>query len=287
MNCTLLENANLAQYCSMKTGGNAKYVALPKNEEELIYAISFFRQRNEKYVVVGNCSNLLFTDDGFDGGVIILTAMRGISFKDGIITANCGESLSALAKCALDNGVTGMEFCYGIPGTVGGAIYMNAGAYGGEICQCFIKGRFLDESLNIVTLSNEELDFSYRNSLLQRKNLLFLSGEFKGENGDKSAIRAKMDELMAARKSKQPLEYPSCGSTFKRPPNNFAGALIEQCGLKGYTIGGAQVSEKHAGFVINIGNATSADVLNLMDYVTATVLEKTGVKLEPEIRVIR
>ncbi len=287
MNCTLFENASLAPYCSMKTGGNAKYIVLPKTEEELISAITYFRNNNEKYVVVGNCSNLLFTDEGFDGGVIVLTAMRGISFKDGIINANCGESLSALAKCALDNSVTGMEFCYGIPGTIGGAVYMNAGAYGGEICQCFIKGRFLDENLNVVTLSNEELEFSYRNSLLQRKNLLFLSGEFKGALGDKTEIRNKMDELMTARKSKQPLEYPSCGSTFKRPPNNFAGALIEQCGLKGYTIGGAKVSEKHAGFVINSGGATSEDVLKLMDYVTDVVFEKTGVKLEPEIRVIR
>ncbi len=286
MSFTVLENRSLAPYCSMKTGGNAKYVVLPQSSQELIAAIRHYKDSGEKYIVVGNCSNLIFSDDGFDGAVILLTSMKGVSIDNGVITANCGESLSSLARTAMENEIAGFEFCYGIPGTVGGAVYMNAGAYGGEICQRFIEGVFLDNELNEVTLSCDKMDFSYRHSILQENGYIMLSASFKGEQGEKNAIKTKMDELMSARKAKQPLEFPNCGSTFKRPEGHFAGALIEQCGLKGYSIGGAQVSEKHAGFIINAGGATSADVLALMNSVKEIVLEKTGVLLEPEIRVI-
>ena len=286
MSFSFNENISLAPYCSMKVGGNAKYLALPKNEAELTEAIVFFREKGERIIVVGNCSNLIFPDQGFDGAVIITTAMRGISIEDGIITAYCGETLSTLARFACENSLSGLEFCYGIPGTIGGGVYMNAGAYGGELSDRFISGVFLDENLNRTVITAEEMGFGYRQSRMNKENLVLISASFSGIDGDKAQIKAKMDELMATRKAKQPLEFPSCGSAFKRPAGHFAGALIEQCGLKGYTIGGAQVSEKHAGFVINRGNATATDVLTLMKNVTDIVLEKTGVLLEPEIRVI-
>lgn len=286
MSFSFNENISLAPYCSMKVGGNAKYLALPKNEAELTEAIVFFREKGERIIVVGNCSNLIFPDQGFDGAVIITTAMRGISIEDGIITAYCGETLSTLARFACENSLSGLEFCYGIPGTIGGGVYMNAGAYGGELSDRFISGVFLDENLNRTVITAEEMGFGYRQSRMNKENLVLISASFSGIDGDKAQIKAKMDELMATRKAKQPLEFPSCGSAFKRPTGHFAGALIEQCGLKGYTIGGAQVSEKHAGFVINRGNATATDVLALMKNVTDIVLKKTGVLLEPEIRVI-
>ncbi|MBE6692327.1 MAG: UDP-N-acetylmuramate dehydrogenase [Ruminococcaceae bacterium] len=287
MSFSLYENAPLAPYCSMKVGGNAKYLVLPKNEAELLEAMGSFCAKGEKYIVVGNCSNLIFPDEGYDGAVIITTSMRGISINDGIITAYCGETLSTLARFACENSLSGLEFCYGIPGTVGGGIYMNAGAYGGELSDRFIKGTFLNERLEKVTLSAQELDFGYRKSRLEKEGLILISADFSGISGDKAEIRAKMDELMATRKAKQPLEFPSCGSAFKRPEGHFAGALIEQCGLKGFSVGGAQVSEKHAGFIINRNNATATDVLDLMEKVKEIVLDKTGITLEPEIRVIR
>lgn len=287
MNFNCKENIPLAPYCSMKVGGSAKYLALPKSEEELICAITHYRKTGEKYIVVGNCSNLIFPDSGYDGAVIVTSEIRGIVCENGVITALCGDTLSSLARVAMNNSLLGLEFCYGIPGTVGGAVFMNAGAYGGEISEHFIRGRFLSRDNSVVTLCRDELEFGYRKSRLAREELILLSAEFTAENGVKEEIRAKMDELMQKRKSKQPLEYPSCGSAFKRPEGHFAGALIEQCGLKGYSIGGARVSEKHAGFIINGGNATADDVIRLLEYVSDTVFENTGVSLEPEIRVIK
>lgn len=287
MNFNCKENIPLAPYCSMKVGGSAKHLALPKSEAELICAITHYRKTGEKYIVVGNCSNLIFPDSGYDGAVIVTSEIRNIVCENGIITALCGDTLSSLARVAMNNSLSGLEFCYGIPGTVGGAVFMNAGAYGGEISEHFIRGRFLSRDNSVVTLCRDELEFGYRKSRLAREELILLSAEFTAENGVKEEIRAKMDELMQKRKSKQPLEYPSCGSAFKRPEGHFAGALIEQCGLKGYSIGGARVSEKHAGFIINGGNATADDVIRLLEYVSDTVFENTGVRLEPEIRVIK
>ena len=270
----------------MKVGGNAKYIALPKTDSELTEAINGCRAKGEKYIVVGNCSNLIFPDSGFDGTVIITSGVRGLALDGNKITATCGETLSSLARFACDKSLTGLEFCYGIPGTVGGAVFMNAGAYGGEIAQRLVKCELLDENGNIFTADNPFMTFGYRKSILEDKNIILLSATFECETGDKSEIRARMDELMAKRKTSQPLEYPSCGSAFKRPAGHYAGALIEQCGLKGYSIGGAKVSEKHAGFIINSGNATAGDVIDLLKYVSDFVFEKTGVRLEPEIRVI-
>ena len=283
---TLSENINLAPYCSMKAGGNAKYFVEPKTEAELLYALKYFKAIGERYIVVGKCSNLLFPDSGFDGAVISACSMKGMSVENGIVTAMCGETLSSLATTACENSITGFEFCYGIPGSVGGGVYMNAGAYGGELSNIFVSGRFINESLEIATLTKEEMDFGYRKSRMAFEGLILISASFKGEEGNKDEIRSLMDELMAKRKRTQPLEYPSCGSAFKRPVGNFAGALIEQCGLKGTSVGGAEVSEKHAGFIINKNNAPATDVINLLNLVSDTVFEKTGVRLEPEIRII-
>ncbi len=286
MNFTYTENTELAPFCSMKAGGKAKYLVLPKSVTELTSALRYFRERDEKHIVVGNCSNLLFPDEGYDGAVIITSGIRGSVCENGIITAYCGETLSTLARVACENSLTGLEFCYGIPGTVGGGVYMNAGAYGGEISQHFVSGKFLNASNEIIELSCNDMEFGYRQSRLNREELILLSASFAAGPGNKAEIRAKMDELMAKRKSSQPLEYPSCGSAFKRPAGHYAGALIEQCGLKGLSVGGAQVSTKHAGFIINTGNASATDVISLLKLVSDTVFEKTGVRLEPEIRVI-
>ena len=282
----LLENVNLAPICSMKAGGNARFLAEPKSESELVDALRFFKEQNIKYIVVGKCSNLIFPDGTFDGAVILTEGIKGLSIEGDIITANCGETLSALATFACENAITGFEFSHGIPGCVGGGVFMNAGAYGGEISQIFISGRFIDKDLNIVTLSSDEMQFGYRKSVMVDNELILVSAQFKGADGSKNEILMKMNELMAKRRASQPLQYPSCGSAFKRPTGYYAGALIEQCGLKGHSIGGAQVSEKHAGFVINKGGATATDVINLLSYVSDKVFEETGVRLEPEIRII-
>lgn len=287
MNFLIEENRNLAPYCSMKAGGNAKYLVQPKSVSELCEAVAYFRSRDEKYIVVGNCSNLLFPDSGYDGAVIITCGIRGISYENGVITARCGDSLSSLARVACENSRAGLEFCYGIPGTVGGGVYMNAGAYGGELSQYFIRGSFIDKNGEIVVIENNDMDFGYRHSRLNYEELILLSAEFSSVEGDRDAVRARMEELMAKRKASQPLEYPSCGSAFKRPAGHYAGALIEQCGLKGTSVGGAQVSVKHAGFVINTGNATATDVTELLSLVSDTVFNETGVRLEPEIRIIK
>lgn len=286
MNLHISENVSLAPKCSMRAGGSTKYLVSPKTVSELTEAVKYFEENKEKYIVVGNCSNLIFPDGTYDGAVIITTELRGIALENGIITALCGETLSSLARFACENSLSGLEFCYGIPGTVGGAVFMNAGAYGGEISQRFISGEFLDEDLKIITLTAEEMKFSYRKSIMSGRKLILLSASFSAVLSDKGEIRAKMDELMASRKAKQPLDFPSCGSAFKRPEGYFAGALIEQCGLKGFSIGGAKVSEKHAGFIINSGNATATDVIKLLKTVSDIVFAKTGVRLEPEIRVI-
>ncbi len=286
MSYKLTENHSLAQFSSMKAGGNAKYIAEPKNEQELIEAIKDFRAKGEKYIIVGNCSNILFRDEGFEGCVIVTTSIKGIEANGDYITVACGESLASLAVTAWKSSLTGFEFCHGIPGTVGGGVFMNAGAYGGELSQRFVKGRFLNKDLEIIEISNEDMDFGYRKSRMMSEELVLLSAVFMGEKGDADAIRSKMNELMEKRRDKQPLEFPSCGSTFKRPEGYFAGALIEQCGLKGFSVGGAKVSEKHAGFVINAGNATATDVIKLMELVSQKVFQETGVRLEPEIRII-
>ena len=286
MSFTVKENTPLAQYTSMRVGGNAKYLVFPTDIPGLSGAIRRFSELGERVVTVGNCSNIIFSDSGFDGAVIITAGVKGLALRSGVITAACGETLSSLARFAANNSRTGLEFCFGIPGTVGGGIYMNAGAYGGEMSQCVTECLVLDENLEEKTIPAGDLGFGYRKSAVAEKGYILLSASFSPSSGDREEIFARMDSLMSRRKASQPLEYPSCGSTFKRPEGHFAGALIEQCGLKGVAVGGAEVSEKHAGFIINKNNATASDVLALIKLVTDTVLEKTGVLLEPEVKII-
>ena len=254
-----------------------------------------------KYYLLGNGSNILFEDAGYHGVVIDTTALKmGIGILENVchpgaasgevydaVAAGAGLKLSALCAAALKNGLTGLEFAYGIPGTVGGAVYMNAGAYGGEMKDVLDKVTYLTQNGQIVTEEAAKLDLAYRHSIFEENGGCILSAQFHLKRGDPEAIRARMNELMAKRVEKQPLDKPSAGSTFKRPAGAFAAALIDQCGLRGYRHGGAAVSEKHCGFVVNLGGATCADVLALCEEVRTIVKEKTGYDLEKEIRVVR
>ena len=280
----------MSRHTSFRIGGPARRMAFPKRPEQVVLLVDFARQCGARPLVIGNGTNLLCPDRGLDRLVIDLSA--GLTEleegqESGTIRAACGVSLARLASFACDLGLTGLEFAHGIPGTLGGALAMNAGAYGGEMCQVVERVHVLFPDEGIRLLTGEEMDFRYRGSLLtDQPDAVALDAVVRLAPGDKESIRAQMRELMGRRKASQPLEYPSAGSTFKRPVGHFAGTLIDQCGLKGLTVGGAQVSEKHAGFVINRGGATCADVLALMEQVRRRVLDATGVTLEPEVRIV-
>ena len=295
------ENEPLSAHCTFRIGGPADVFILPENEAQLCAAIKLAKEANIKYYLLGNGSNILFEDAGYRGVVVDTTALKmGIGFLENVshpgaepgavydaVIAGAGLKLSALCKAALDSSLTGLEFAYGIPGTVGGAVYMNAGAYGGEIKDVLVSVTYLTREGEIVTEDAANLDLSYRHSIFEENGGCILSAMFQLKRGDPDAIKARMNELMAKRVEKQPLDKPSAGSTFKRPVGAFAAALIDQCGLRGYRHGGAAVSEKHCGFVVNLGGATCADVLALCDEVRAVVKEKTGYDLEKEIRVVK
>lgn len=280
----------MSRHTSFRIGGPARRMAFPKRPEQVVLLVDFARRCGARPLVIGNGTNLLCPDGGLDRLVIDLSA--GLTEleegqESGTIRAACGVSLARLASFACDLGLTGLEFAHGIPGTLGGALAMNAGAYGGEMCQVVQSVHVLFPDEGIRRLTGEEMNFRYRGSLLSdRPDAVALDAVVRLTPGDQESIRAQMRELMGRRKASQPLEYPSAGSTFKRPAGHFAGTLIDQCGLKGLTVGGAQVSEKHAGFVINRGGATCADVLALMEQVRRRVLDVTGVTLEPEVRIV-
>ena len=281
------ENEPLAAHCTFKIGGPAEVFVLPETEQQLCAAVALCKEQAVRYYLLGNGSNILFADAGYRGAVIDTTAMKTELTIDGTqVTAGAGLRLSALCTAALENSLAGLEFAYGIPGTVGGAVYMNAGAYGGEIKDVLTAVRYLTAEGETVEAPAAELDLSYRHSVFEENGGCILSASFRLEQGDPAAIKARMNELMAKRVEKQPLDKPSAGSTFKRPAGAFAAALIDQCGLRGYRHGGAAVSDKHCGFVVNLGGATCADVLALCDEVRAIVKEKTGYDLEKEIRVV-
>ena len=283
------ENEPLAAHCTFKIGGPARLFVQPADRAQLCRAVALCKAQGVRYYLLGNGSNILFADEGYNGVVLDISSMQDTVEVHGTqLTAGAGVRLSALCKTALEHGLTGLEFAYGIPGTVGGAVYMNAGAYGGEMKQVLRSAAVLFPEEGIRTLSCEELNLSYRHSLLtEHPEAVVLYAEFELTPGDPEAIRAAMRELMAKRKASQPLEWPSAGSTFKRPEGHFAGTLIDQCGLKGLTVGGAQVSEKHAGFLINRGGATFADMAELIRQVQQRVLEETGVTLEPEVKIVK
>ena len=280
------ENEPLAAHCTFKIGGPAQLFVQPQTEQQLCSAVALCKEQAVRYYLLGNGSNILFADEGFAGVVIDISALGSdIAVEGNMLTAGAGVRL--LCRAALEHGLSGLEFAYGIPGTVGGAVYMNAGAYGGEMKDVLTVVRYLTAEGEVVQASAAELDLSYRHSIFEENGGCILSAQFALQPGNAADIRAKMDELMARRKASQPLEYPSAGSTFKRPEGYYAAALIDQCGLKGLTVGGAQVSEKHAGFVINRGSAACADVTALMAEIQRRVKAQTGVELEPEVRVIK
>lgn len=283
----LLLDEPMSRHTSFRIGGPADMMAMPKNETELCNLLQKAAANNIPVTLIGNGSNLLVRDKGIRGLVIKLGNMLNeIKVEENGITFGSGVSLALASRKAAENSFTGMEFAVGIPGSIGGAVYMNAGAYDGEMANVVTSVRVMDAAGKVTVLSADNLQFAYRKTALQNSGLIVTSVTVTLKKAEQSDIYAKMDDFSQRRISKQPLELPSAGSMFKRPPGYFAGTLIDQTGLKGYTVGGAQVSEKHAGFVVNIGNATAADVLQLIKDVQDRVMAAHGVYLQPEVLVI-
>ncbi len=285
------ENVEGKRLCSFHVGGNVRLVVRPKTAGEFEVLYDYLLENQIKNILLGRGTNIVISDEGYDGVVVSLSALSRVDIDvadDNCIVAGAGVSMRGLANFACENGLTGLEFAHGIPGSVGGGVYMNAGAYGGEIANVLVSCLVFDMiSGKIFLLYGDECDYSYRHSIfMKNKNLVVLFATFELSEGDPDEIKARMDELKAKRVASQPLEYPSAGSTFKRPEGYFAGKLIEDSGLKGYTIGGAQVSEKHAGFVVNRGDATAEDIKNLVAHIQNTVKEKFDVSLECEIEFV-
>ncbi|WP_026662177.1 UDP-N-acetylmuramate dehydrogenase [Butyrivibrio proteoclasticus] len=277
-------NEKMSRHTTFKTGGPASLFIRPDSLEQLKKVVALLKRAEVPYFILGNGSNLLVSDKGYDGAIISTDKFTDIRLEDEkTIYAEAGVKNSAIAAFARDNSLTGFEFAAGIPGSLGGAVIMNAGAYGGEMKLIVKEVRALSPQGEIIRLDNEALRFDYRTSALKGKDFIVISALLELEKGDKDEISAQMNELALKRKEKQPLEYPSAGSTFKRPEGYFAGKLIEDSGLRGYTVGGAMVSDKHCGFVINKSEATSKDIYTLILNVQNTVYEKFGVRLEPEV----
>lgn len=276
-------NEPMKNHNGFKTGGNADVFVTVGDTEVLCSLVETANSLEVPLFILGKGSNLLVSDKGIEGAVVSLAGMDEISIDGETVTAEAGTSLTALCVAVANEGLSGLEFAYGIPGTVGGALYMNAGAYGGEIKDVVLSADFVSLSGEMGTIEKDNMNLGYRTSCFKTDSNIITKVTFKLTKGDKAEIWDKMNTLMGKRRDKQPLEYPSAGSTFKRPEGYFAGALIEENGLKGVSVGGAQVSEKHAGFVINKSNATTKDILDLMKKVQDTVLENNGVKLEPEV----
>ena len=281
----IVKNVPMSKHTTFKTGGSADLMVCPHSKDELKNILKFFSEIGCPYYILGNGSNLLVSDDGIRRPVIYIGKdFSDVDVFEECVTARAGALLSSVAKKAAESMLTGFEFAAGIPGTVGGALIMNAGAYGGEMKDVVEAVNFLSPTGEEFVVSGEEMEFSYRKSALTDTNCIILGTTLKLEKGNSEEIKERMAELAAKRREKQPLEYPSAGSTFKRPEGHFAGALIEEAGLKGKTVGGAQVSEKHAGFIINKGGATTSDIIKLIEIVKDTVYEKHGVLLEPEVK---
>lgn len=285
-NIQILQHEPLSKYTNTKTGGPADYLAFPQTVTQVEQLLDWANQQQMPLTVIGNASNLIVRDGGIRGLTVILTRMKTIHVLGNQVIAEAGAALIQATEVAYQAGLTGVEFAAGIPGSVGGAVFMNAGAYGGEISEVVSEAQILTRKGQIRTLTNHELNFGYRHSSIQDYNDIVLSATFNLKPGDSEKIRARMDELNRLRASKQPLEYPSCGSVFKRPTGYFTGKLIHESGLQGFQIGGAQVSKKHAGFIINVGGATATDYLNVIHHVQETVFEKFGVHLQTEVRII-
>ncbi len=277
----------MSSHCTFRAGGTAKYYVIPDEYKKVRDVLRLCVEENIPYYVIGNGSNLLVQDDGFDGVIIeIDSALAEIEINGNEIVAKAGAKLSKIAVKALNESLTGFEFAHGIPGNLGGAVTMNAGAYGGEMKDVLKWVKVLDNNGEMKTLKAEELELGYRTSIIVKEKMIVLEACIELHEGNRDEIEMHMKELMAKRKEKQPLEYPSAGSTFKRPKGYFAGKLIQDAGLKGYRVGGAMVSEKHSGFVINYDNATATDIINLMKDVRKKVYEEFQVTLEPEVKIL-
>ena len=280
------ENIPLSRYSFTETGGPAQFLAFPKSLAELQDLLAAAEEEQLPITVIGNASNLIISDKGIKGLVIILTKMHQIKVTGDKVTAEAGARIIDTSFAAGKAGLSGLEFAAGIPGSVGGAVFMNAGAYGGETKDCLETSTVLTKDGQLKTYSNAELQFSYRHSLVQETKEIVVSAVFALKKGDREAILDEMNYLNALRKYKQPLEYPSCGSVFKRPTGHFVGPMLIKAGLQGKQIGGAQVSMKHAGFIVNKGGATATDYLNLIHYIQKTIKEKYGIDLHTEVRII-
>ena len=281
----ILKDEPMDKHTTFRAGGKADYLVMPSNEEQVRDLVLLLKRENVPYYVMGNGSNLLVRDQGFKGVIIqIARKMNQIRVEGETIYAQAGALLSKIAAQALGEGLTGFEFASGIPGTLGGAVMMNAGAYGGEMKQVIVNACVLTSEGEIAVIPADLMELGYRTSVFAKNQDIILSAQLKLEYGNEAVIREYMDELKEQRVSKQPLEYPSAGSTFKRPEGYFAGKLIEDAGLRGFRVGDAQVSEKHCGFVINRGNASAAEVMELMRQVEDKVEENSGVRLEAEVR---
>lgn len=279
-------NESMGKHTTFRTGGNAEYFITP-DMDTLKSVIDYLNKEDYPYYVIGNGSNLLVKDSGYKGAIIrITTGFNDCDIQGNTVVAGAGMMLARLSAIACENGLKGMEFASGIPGTLGGAVTMNAGAYGGEMSQVLKYVKVMDSDGNIFTLNADELNLGYRHSIIMEKQMIVLEACVVLDRGDTQEIKNEMNELAAKRKEKQPLEYPSAGSTFKRPEGYFAGKLIMDAGLRGKMHGGAQVSEKHCGFIVNRHNATATDIIELMKEVTDCVYDKFGVKLEPEVRIL-
>ncbi|MFZ2539101.1 MAG: UDP-N-acetylmuramate dehydrogenase [Oscillospiraceae bacterium] len=280
-------NINISEYTSFKIGGNADYLVKPKNFTEFVCTINIANDENVNYYIIGNGSNMLISDNGYRGMIILTSNLNEIVLIDeNLIECYAGVTVANLCKFAFENSLSGLEFAWGIPGSVGGGVYMNAGAYGGEFKDAIKSCKYINEDGKLEEMDVLGMDMSYRHSFFTDKKLLIMSVMFKMSKAEQSSIKEKMDDYITRRKTKQPLEYPSCGSTFKRPLNGYASALIEECGLKGCRIGGAEVSTKHSGFIINVKKATCKDVLELVAHVKSVVLEKKGIELECEVKTL-
>ncbi len=283
-----LEHEDLSKHTSFKIGGPAEFFVKPESTEQVSAIVNYCRENSVPLLPLGKGSNVLVSDNGIDGAVMYFGNDFGkIELIDEeTIYCESGAGLAALCNFALDNELTGLEFAYGIPGSVGGAVFMNAGAYGGEIKDVIVYADHVDKNGRLGRFTGEELQMSYRHSAYSAKEYFITGAAFRLSKGDKTEIKAKMDDLLGRRFDKQPMDKPSAGSTFKRPEGAFASALIDQCGLKGYRVGDAEVSTKHAGFVVNIGEATCEDVLQLIKDVQEKVKNDTGFFLEPEVEIL-
>ena len=289
LNCIVRYDEPLKNHTTFKIGGNCIALIEPREVSDIVETIKICRENSIKFFVIGNGSNLLVPDEGYNGVIIKLKSeFSKIEVEGYYLIVNSGAKLSEVYTVAYENSLTGFEFASGIPGTIGGAIYMNAGAYGGEMKDIVEFVEVLDlDNFELRELKNEELEFSYRKSIIQRKNYIVTTIKLKLQKGNKEEINAVYEDLRERRNSKQPLNFGSAGSTFKRPEGHFASKLIEDAGLKGYHINDAWVSEKHSGFIVNKGNASFKEVMELIEYVQKVVFEKFGVKLETEVRILK